>query len=60
LTHLALGELDLDDAAAARLSGMSAATIDRRLAGERPRLQLKGRSGPDRFNQEVLDFLNRH
>ena len=41
----AFGELDLDDATAARLCGMSAATIDRRLAGERRRLQLKGRSG---------------
>ena len=40
----AFGELDLDDATAARLCGMSAATIDRRLAGERRRLQLKGRS----------------
>jgi hypothetical protein len=41
----AFGELDLDDATAARLCGMSAATIDRRLAGERKRLALKGRSG---------------
>ena len=35
----AFGELDLDDAAAARLGSMSAATIDRRLAGERRRLR---------------------
>ncbi len=41
----ACGELDLDDAQAAMLCGMSAATIDRRLACERKRLQLKGRSG---------------
>jgi hypothetical protein len=41
----ACGELDLGDAQAAKLCGMSAATIDRRLAGERKRLQLKGRSG---------------
>ena len=41
----AFGELDLDDATAARLCAMSAATIDRRMAGERKRLQLKGRSG---------------
>jgi len=41
----AFGELELDDATAARLCGMSAATIDRRLAGERKRLALKGRSG---------------
>jgi len=41
----AFGELDLDDATAARLGAMSAATIDRRLAGERRRLELKGRSG---------------
>ncbi len=40
----ACGELDIDDATAARLSGMSAATIDRRLAGERKRLQLRGRT----------------
>jgi hypothetical protein len=37
----ALGALDLDDATAARLCGMSAATIERRLAGERKRLALK-------------------
>jgi len=41
----ACGELDLDDATAARVCGMSAATIDRRLGGERKRLELKGRSG---------------
>jgi Integrase core domain len=37
-------ELDIDDATAALLSRMSAATIDRRLAGERKRHELKGRS----------------
>jgi len=41
----AFHELDLDDATAAMLCAMSAATIDRRLAGERRRLELKGRSG---------------
>ena len=41
----AFHELDLDDATAAKLCAMSAATIDRRLAGERKRLELKGRSG---------------
>lgn len=41
----ACAELDVTDEVAARLSSMSAATIDRRLAGERARLQLKGRSG---------------
>ncbi|NMM24549.1 MAG: integrase, partial [Phycicoccus sp.] len=41
----ACGELDLDDATAARVCAMSAATIDRRLGGERKRLELKGRSG---------------
>jgi hypothetical protein len=41
----ACGELDTSDETAARLCAMSAATIDRRLAGERRRLQLKGRSG---------------
>jgi len=41
----ACGELDLDDVTAAKLCAMSAATIDRGLAGERMRLQLKGRSG---------------
>jgi len=40
-----LHELDVDDATAAKLCAMSAATIDRQLAGERKRLELKGRSG---------------
>ena len=38
------GELDVDDDTAVLLAGMSAATIDRRLAGERRKHQLKGRS----------------
>ena len=38
------GELDVDDDTAALLAGMSAATIDRRLAGERKKHALKGRS----------------
>jgi hypothetical protein len=38
------GELDIDDDTAALLAGMSAATIDRRLAGERKKHELKGRS----------------
>jgi hypothetical protein len=38
------GELDIDDATATLLCGMSAATIDRRLAGDRKKLELKGRS----------------
>ena len=38
------GELAIDDDTAALLVGMSAATIDRRLAGERRKHQLKGRS----------------
>jgi len=38
------GELQIDDDTAALLTGMSAATIDRRLAGERKKHQLKGRS----------------
>ncbi|MDI3314023.1 MAG: transposase family protein [Mycobacterium sp.] len=37
------GELDIDDDTAALLAGMSAATIDRRLARERKKHQLKGR-----------------
>jgi hypothetical protein len=37
-------ELDIDDDTAALLAGMSAATIDRRLAPERKKHQLKGRS----------------
>lgn len=41
----AVGELDISDEVAGQLVSMSAATIDRRLAGERARLQLKGRSG---------------
>jgi hypothetical protein len=36
-------ELDISDQTAALLVGMSAATIDRRLAGDRASLQLKGR-----------------
>jgi transposase InsO family protein len=38
------GELDLSDAEAASLVGMSAATIDRRLAGERDKMVSRGRS----------------
>ncbi|MGH3970226.1 MAG: integrase catalytic domain-containing protein, partial [Mycobacterium sp.] len=37
-------ELDIDDDTAALLAGMSAATIDRRLAPERKKHELKGRS----------------
>ncbi|MDR2565125.1 MAG: hypothetical protein LBC97_03520 [Bifidobacteriaceae bacterium] len=38
------GEVDLDDAQAVLLAGMSAATIDRRLAPERAKLLPRGRS----------------
>ncbi len=38
------GELDVDEDTAALLAGMSAATIDRRLAPERKNHELKGRS----------------
>lgn len=38
------GELDLDEQAAALLAGMSAATIDQRLAPARARLAVRGRS----------------
>jgi hypothetical protein len=38
------GELDIDHETAALLAGISAATIDRRLAPERKKHQLKGRS----------------
>jgi hypothetical protein len=38
------GELDIDEDTAALLMGMSAATIDRRLAPERRKHELKGRS----------------
>lgn len=38
------GELDIDDQTAALLVRMSPATIDRRLAPERARMQLRGRS----------------
>jgi hypothetical protein len=41
----AFGELDIEDDLAARLCSMSVATIDRRLAGERARLQLRGPPG---------------
>jgi len=39
------GELSIDDGTAELLVSMSAATIDRRLAGERARYKLKGRVG---------------
>ncbi len=39
------GEVDLDPAVRAKLVRISAATIDRLLAAERARMQLKGRSG---------------
>ena len=38
------GELDLSDAEAASLVAMIAATIDRRLAGERAKMMVRGRS----------------
>jgi hypothetical protein len=38
-------ELHLDPDLRAKLTAMSAATIDRRLAGDRKRLQIKGRTG---------------
>ena len=41
----ACGELEISEATAAQLAGMSAATIDRRLADDRKKLQVKGRSG---------------
>ncbi len=42
----ACGELDIsDETAVTAVLDVSAATIDRRLAGERQRMQLKGRSG---------------
>ena len=39
-----LGELDIDDAGAALLCSMSAATSDRRLAAARSKLLVRGRS----------------
>jgi hypothetical protein len=52
----AFGELDVSDEVAAKLGAMSAATIDRRLAGERQRLQIKGRFGHQaRHATEVAD-----
>jgi hypothetical protein len=39
------GELELDPAVRAQLLAMSAATIDRRLAGDRKKLRIKGRTG---------------
>ena len=41
----ACGELLIDDRTAALLAAMSAATIDRRLAADRKKMQLRGRSG---------------
>jgi hypothetical protein len=40
-----VGELDISDETARSLCSMSAATIDRRLAPDRKRLAIKGRSG---------------
>nr|WP_208023899.1 hypothetical protein [Mycobacterium marinum] len=42
------GELDIDEDTAGLLAGMSAATIDRRLAPERRKHQLKGRGHTNR------------
>ena len=39
------GEIDIDDPVRSRLLSMSASTADRLLAGERKKLELKGRSG---------------
>src|SRR6201998_3453396 len=39
------GELSIDEGTAALLASMSAATIDRRLADQRPKYQLRGRVG---------------
>ena len=39
-----LGELEISDETAAHLGAMSAATIDRRMAGARAKLQVRGRS----------------
>ncbi|KZM74570.1 integrase [Nocardia terpenica] len=44
MTLRRFGELEIGDGAADLLAGMSAATIDRRLAPERKRRELKGRS----------------
>ena len=41
----ACGELDISDETAALLCAMSAATIDRRLAPDRKKMELRGRSG---------------
>lgn len=41
----ACGELDVTEEVALALSTISAATIDRKMAGERKKLQVKGRSG---------------
>ncbi|MCP3805608.1 ISNCY family transposase, partial [Allokutzneria sp. A3M-2-11 16] len=41
----ACGELEITDRVAVRAARVSAATIDRRLAGDRARLRLRGRSG---------------
>ena len=38
------GEIDLSDAQAELLAGILAATIDRKLAGERDRMRLRGKS----------------
>src|SRR5260370_23053148 len=40
------GELSIDEGTAELLASMSAATIDRRLAAQRAKYQLRGRAGP--------------
>jgi hypothetical protein len=51
-----VGELHLDDVTAARLAGMSAATIDRRLAADRAKLSPRGRS-PTKPGSLVKDAI---
>ena len=56
------GELDLTDGEAALLVAMSAATIDRRLAGERAKMIVRGRSHtkPGSLLKSQIPILVRH
>jgi hypothetical protein len=55
----ACGELEITEEVAGKLTGMSAATIDRRLAGERKRLAIKGRSGTKPGSTPLPEHIHR-
>jgi hypothetical protein len=49
-----IGELDIDEHTAAKLCAMSAATIDRRLAPDRKKMQLKD----NRQTRQLISILS--